>query len=195
MGAWMHTDAFMFGMTSADRLSGAAQMKIAGPHFQTPANGVTDALNLSYFHVYMPSKLLMTTFGLRPNEANAQTLPVTRTVGAATTVPITEYVPVEGGLLIQTSGIGFSTPLLSVRRVLVVKKNKKITADTIIRAAGVSNAKQFGKIKILVNKKNGMKASGRHFVFSKTRSILVTVIYKPTKRHSSTREVKILVRK
>ena len=33
-GGWMDTDASVFGLASTDRLTGAAQLKIAGPHFQ-----------------------------------------------------------------------------------------------------------------------------------------------------------------
>jgi hypothetical protein len=34
LGGWMDTDASVFGLASTDRLTGAAQLKIAGPHFQ-----------------------------------------------------------------------------------------------------------------------------------------------------------------
>lgn len=40
LGGWIDTDASIFGTASTDRLTGASQLKIAGPHFQFQAGEV-----------------------------------------------------------------------------------------------------------------------------------------------------------
>jgi len=192
-GAWMDTDAYIFGMAAADRDTGATMLKIVGPHFKYPENGKSNELNLAYVRNFMPSSFLMASFGITPEEANAQTLPVTRTTGFTTTVPGTVYTPSVDGLTLNTAGIGFSTPTVSIKRVLVVKKNKKITADQIVRAAGVFTARQFGAPKIAVNTKAGMKKVGTRYVFTKTRSLVVTLRYKSTTFDTSFRSLSVKV--
>ena len=191
-GGWVDTDASVFGLTSTDRYTGAAQLKIAGPHFRLPVNGSQD-LNLSYFRMFLPTAYLSASFGLTPQQANATTLPVRRTVGSGSTVPDTQYVPSDAGLLVNTTGIGFSIPTVSVQRVLVVKKNKKITADTILKAAGVFQTKKFGAARIVVSTKNGMKYSAKRYSFSKAKTVTVTVRYRSTKQAVSERRLTVKV--
>jgi hypothetical protein len=74
-----------------------------------------------------------------------------------------------------------------------VKKNKKITADQIVRAAGVFTARQFGAPKIAVNTKAGMKKVGTRYVFTKTRSLVVTLRYKSTTFDTSFRSLSVKV--
>lgn len=193
-GGWVDTDASVFGLTSTDRFTGAAQLKIAGPHFRLPVNGSQD-LNLSYFRMFLPSAYLDASFGLTPQQANATTLPVRRTVGSGSTVPDTQYVPGDAGLLVNTTGIGFSIPTVSVQRVLVVKKNKKITADAILKAAGVFQTKKFGAARIVVNTKNGMKYSAKRYSFSKVKTVTVTVRYRSTKQTVSERRLTVQVKR
>ncbi len=191
-GGWVDTDASVFGLTSTDRFTGAAQLKIAGPHFRLPVNGSQD-LNLSYFRMFMPSAYLNASFGLTPSQANATTLPVKRTVGSGSTVPVTQYVPSDAGLLVNTTGIGFSIPTVSVQRVLVVKRNKALTADAILKAAGVYQTKKFGAAKIVVNSRNGMRYSAKRYSFTKVKTLTVTVKYRSTKLAISERRLTVQV--
>ena len=193
-GGWVETDASVFGLTSTDRFTGAAQLKIAGPHYKFPVNGVSD-LNLSYFRMFMPSAYLNASFGLAPSEANATTLPVRRTVGSGSTIPVTQYIPSADGLLISTTGIGFSIPTMSVQRVLVVKRNQKITATSILKAAGVHQALKFGKATISINKKNGMSYASKRYRFSKVKTLTVTIKYRSTKLAISDRKLTVTVTK
>ena len=191
-GGWVDTDASVFGLTSTDRFTGAAQLKIAGPHFRLPVNG-SQELNLSYFRMFLPSAYLNASFGLTPQQANASTLPVRRTVGNGSTVPNTQYVPSESGLLVNTTGIGFSIPTVSVQRILVVKRNSKITADSILKAAGVYQTKKFGSARIVVNTKNGMRFSAKRYSFTKVKTLTVTVRYRSTKLAISERRLTVQV--
>jgi len=193
-GGWMDTDAYLFGMTGADRDTGATQMKIAGPHFKYSATGATD-LNFAYVRSFVPSGMLMASFGLTPQEANATTLPVTRTTGFTVTRPTTTYTPTADGLMLNSTGIGFSTPTVSIQRVLVVKANRKITTSQILRAAGVYNSLRFGTPKITTNLKAGMKKVGTRYTFSKVRSLEISVRYKPTATDVSFRTLRVKVTK
>jgi hypothetical protein len=76
---------------------------------------------------------------------------------------------------------------------IVLKKNKKITADAILKAAGVFQTKQFGTAKITVNKKQGMTYAGKRYSFSKVRTVLVTIKYKSTKTMWSERQLTVKV--
>lgn len=193
-GGWVDTDASVFGLTSTDRFTGAAQLKIAGPHYKMPVNGVSD-LNLSFFRMFLPSPYLDASFGLTPPQANATTLPVRRTVGNGSTVPVTEYIPSDNGLLISSTGIGFSIPTMSVQRVLTVKRNQKITASTLLKAAGVYQTLKFGSAKIAVSKKHGMSYSAKRYRFNKTKTVTVTIKYRSTKLAISERKLTVIVTK
>lgn len=193
-GGWVDTDASVFGLTSTDRYTGAAQLKIAGPHYKMPVNGVSD-LNLSFFRMFLPSPYLNASFGLTPDQANATSLPVRRTVGNGSTVPVTEYIPSPDGLLISSTGIGFSIPTMSVQRVLTVKRNQKITASTLLKAAGVYQTLKFGAAKITVNKKQGMSYSAKRYRFSKVKTVTVTIKYRSTKLAVSERKLTVSVSK
>jgi hypothetical protein len=175
-----------------DRYTGAAQLKIAGPHYKTPANGVSE-LNLSYFRMFLTSGYLSNSFGLTPGQSNDQSLPVKRTTTTGSTRPATQYIPSADGLLISSTGIGFSIPTLSVQRTYVLKKNKKITADAILKAAGVFQTKQFGAAKITVNKKHGMTYAGKRYSFSKVRTVLVSIKYKSSRTTWSERQLTVRV--
>ena len=193
-GGWVDTDASVFGLTSTDRYTGAAQLKIAGPHYKMPVNGVSD-LNLSFFRMFLPSPYLNASFGLTPDQANAISLPVRRTVGNGSTVPVTEYIASPDGLLISSTGIGFSIPTMSVQRVLTVKRNQKITASTLLKAAGVYQTLKFGSAKITVNKKQGMSYSAKRYRFSKVKTVTVTIKYRSTKLAISERKLTVSVSK
>jgi hypothetical protein len=80
-----------------------------------------------------------------------------------------------------------------VQRAYVMKKNKKITADAILKAAGVFQTKQFGAAKIMVNKKHGMTYAGKRYSFSKVRTVLVSIKYKSSKTTWSERQLTIRV--
>jgi hypothetical protein len=193
-GGWMDTDAYLFGMTAADRDTGATQMKIAGPHFKYSAIGATD-LNFAYVRSFVPSGMLMASFGLTPAEANATTLPVTRTTGFTVTRPTTTYTPTADGLMLNSTGIGFSTPTVSIQRVLVVKANRMVTTSQILKAAGVYKSLRFGAPKITTNIKAGMKKVGTRYTFSKVRSLEISVRYKSTAADFSFRTLRVKVMK
>ncbi len=191
-GGWVDTDASVFGLTSMDRYTGAAQLKIAGPHYKTPVNG-SNELNLAYFRMFLPSAYLNNSFGLRPDQANASTLPVRRTVSNGSTTPFTEYLPQSDGLLVSSSGIGFSIPTMTVQRVLRVKRNSKVTATTLLKAAGIHQTLKFGAPKISINKKHGMTFSSRRYRFTKARTAVVTITYKSTPSTKSVRRLTVQV--
>jgi hypothetical protein len=232
-GGFMDTDASVFGLASTDRLTGAAQLKIAGPHFKMdeveitvtpnqcpPNNGMIDCssqqaidfnwgstttrvvkntepiLNLSTFRAFIPSGYLMNSFGLTPAQTNASTLPVRRTASStdSSVVPTTTYTPVAGGIQIVTTGIGFSTPTISLTRILTVKKGSKISTTALLKAAGVFQAKRFGTITIATSAKNGITKSGSYFKFSKKKTVTLSIRYKPSKVSASTRTLKIVVK-
>jgi hypothetical protein len=191
-GGWVDTDASVFGLTSTDRFTGAAQLKIAGPHYKTPVNGSTD-LNQSYFRMFMPKAYLDVSFGLTPSQANATSLPVKRTARNGSTVPVTQYIPSADGLLVSSTGIGFSTPTMSVQRILTVKRNQKVTATTLLKAAGVHQSLKFGKASVKINSKNGMKYSAKRYQFTKVRTLTVTIKYRSTKLAISERRLTVNV--
>jgi hypothetical protein len=191
-GGWVDTDASVFGLTSTDRFTGAAQLKIAGPHYKTPVNGSTD-LNQSYFRMFMPKAYLDVSFGLTPAQANATSLPVKRTARNGSTVPVTQYIPSADGLLVSSTGIGFSTPTMSVQRILTVKRNQKVTATTLLKAAGVHQSLKFGKASVKINSKNGMKYSAKRYQFTKVRTLTVTIKYRSTKLAISERRLTVNV--
>jgi hypothetical protein len=229
MGGWMDTDASVFGLASTDRLTGAAQLKIAGPHYQadqielvrtqntcpwivsicagSPPNqdwGYTintivkntePILNLSTFRAFIPSAYLMNSFGLTPAQVNASTLPVRRTTIASSTIPNTTYTPVEGGIRIDTTGIGFSVPTISMSRVLTVRKGAKVSAATLTKAAGLYQAKKFGPIAVVTTKKNGATKTGTNYRFGLKKTITLSLKYKPSKKAPpTTRTLQIVVK-
>lgn len=191
-GGWVDTDASVFGLTSMDRNTGAAQLKIAGPHFKAAVNG-TSELNLSNFRMFLTTGYLDNSFGLAPSQANATTLSVKRTTTESSTRPVTQYIPSNEGLLVSSTGIGFSIPTISVQRTLVVKRNKKLTTDALLKAAGVFQTKKFGSAKITINKKHGMKYAGKRYSFSKKRTVLVNIRYKSSKSTFSVRQLTVKV--
>lgn len=191
-GGWVDTDASVFGLTSMDRNTGAAQLKIAGPHFKAAINGISE-LNLSNFRMFLTADYLNNSFGLTPAQANAATLAVKRTTTESSTTPVTQYVPSTEGLLVSSTGIGFSIPTISVQRTLVVKRNKKLTTDALLKAAGVFQTKQFGSAKIALNTKHGMKYAGKRYSFSKKRTVLVNIRYKSSKSTFSVRQLTVKV--
>jgi hypothetical protein len=191
-GGWVDTDASVFGLTSMDRNTGAAQLKIAGPHLKAAVSG-TSELNLSNFRMFLTSGYLNNSFGLTPAQANGTTLAVKRTTTESSTRPVTQYIPSAEGLLVSSTGIGFSIPTISVQRTLVVKRNKKLTTDALLRAAGVFQTKQFGAAKITINKNHGMKYAGKRYSFSKKRTVLVNIRYKSSKTTFSVRQLTIKV--
>jgi hypothetical protein len=230
LGGWVDTNASVFGLASTDRFTGAAQLKIAAPHFKMPEYdydtvrtalpcphpasicaglpagtwGYSETtvlknpdaakeLNLAYFRMFMSSGFLMNSFGLKPAEANAQTLPVKRTMGTEAMTPLTTYTPSKTGLLVDSQGIGFSAPVMSVSRVLPVTRGKTVMAATIIKAAGVARATKFGVPTIQVNTKAGMGRVGKNYRFTKAGEVSVTVRYKSSKTTSSTRILKVQV--
>lgn len=198
IGGWVDTSASVFGLASTDRFTGAAQLKVAGPHFKaaaTPGGAASTELNLATFRTFLPTEFLRLSFGLAPSQANATTLPVRRTLGTSSTAPATVYSVVEGGLRVDTTGIGFSVPTVTMQRVLVVKRGKKVTASSILAAAGVSQSKRFGSAKITLTKGSGMMKKGSRYVFSKARTVKVTVTYRATKKTTAKRILTVKVSK
>jgi len=193
-GGWVDTDASIFGLTSTDRFTGAAQLKIAGPHFKATGDGKSE-LNLANFRMFLPSAYLMNSFGLLPDQADASSLPVRRTTRSGSTVPVTEYIPSANGLLVSTTGIGFSVPTMKVQRIMVVKRNQKVTADALLKAAGVFQTKRLGTARIVVNSPNGMKMTSKFYSFSKTRNVKVTIQYQSSKKSKSVRYLTVKVMK
>lgn len=229
LGGWMDTDASIFGTASTDRVTGAAQLKIAGPHFKFQAGQIVETrtpgtcpyqksicdgsppdqvwpetittviknlepiLNLSTFRAYMPSGYLMNSYGLTPAQVNATTLPVRRTVGVDQTTPATTYTPVAGGVQIVTTGIGFSVPVISMSRVLTVKKGAKISSTALIKAAGLHQANKLWKFTIVPSKIDGITKSGTSFVFTKKKALTLVIKYKPTKKTVATRTLQVQV--
>jgi hypothetical protein len=191
-GGWVDTDASVFGLTSMDRNTGAAQLKIAGPHLKAAVNG-TSELNLSNFRMFLTADYLNNSFGLTPAQANATTLAVKRTTTENSSTPVTQYIPSGEGLLVSSTGIGFSIPTISVQRTLVVKRNKKLRTDALLKAAGVFQTKQFGAAKITINSKHGMKYAGKRYSFSKKRTVLVNIRYKSSNTTFSVRQLTIKV--
>jgi hypothetical protein len=231
LGGWMDTDASIFGLASTDRLTGAAQLKIAGPHYQldqlaqteevsrtanpcpyissicgdrtglwgytvtTIVKNVEPILNLSVFRAFIPSAYLMNSFGLTPAQVNATTLPVRRTTTDSSTIPNTTYLPVEGGVRIDTTGIGFSVPTISMSRVLTVRKGAKVSATTLIKAAGLYKARKFGPITVVATKKNGAAKSGTNYRFGLKKTINLSIKYKPSKKApKTTRTLQVIVK-
>ena len=228
LGGWMDTDAPIFGLSSTDRLTGAAQLKIAGPHFQAEqwesittkntcpwtqdvcaGSPITDwgsstkvvkkntepVLNLSVFRAFIPSGYLMNSFGLTPAQVNATTLPVRRTTTDSSTIPNTTYLPVEGGIRIDTTGIGFSVPTISMSRVLTVKKGAKVSATTLIKAAGLSQAKKFGPITVGTSKKKGISKLGKNYRFAKKNTVTLSLKYKSNATSPiTTRTLQVIVK-
>lgn len=193
-GGWVDTDASIFGLTSTDRNTGAAQLKIAGPHYKMPVNGVSD-LNLSYFRMFLPNAYLERSFGLQPSQANSTTLPVRRTVGSGSTVPATEYVVSADGLTVSSTGIGFSIPTMTVQRVFTAKRHQKVTATALLKAAGVYQTLSFGKATISVNKKHGMSFSAKRYRFGKVGRLTVTIKYRSSYDTVSERKLSVVVTK
>lgn len=196
IGGWVDTSASVFGLASTDRFTGAAQLKVAGPHFKaaaTPGGAPSTELNLATFRTYLPTEFLRLSFGLTPAQANATTLPVRRTLGTSSTTPSTVYTQVDGGLRVDTTGIGFSVPTVTMQRVLVVKRGRTVTRSSILAAAGVSSSAQFGAAKIALTKGSGMAKKGSRYVFSKVRTVNVKVTYRSTKTTTATRILTVKV--
>jgi hypothetical protein len=145
--------------------------------------------------MFLPSAHLDNAFGLTPATANAQTLPVRRTTGTGSTVPVTEYIPSSNGLLISSTGIGFSIPTMNVQRNFIVKRNAKVTATSLLKAAGVFQTLKFGKATISINKKHGMSYASKRYRFSKVKTLTVTIKYRSTKLAISERKLTVVVTK
>ena len=143
--------------------------------------------------MFMPKAYLDVSFGLTPTQANATSLPVKRTAGNGSTVPVTQYIPSADGLLVSSTGIGFSIPTMSVQRVLTVKRNQKVTATTLLKAAGVHQSLKFGKATVQINSKNGMKYSAKRYQFAKVRTLTVTIKYRSTTLAISERRLTVNV--
>jgi hypothetical protein len=135
----------------------------------------------------------MNSYGLAPAQVNATTLPVRRTVGVEQTTPATTYTPVAGGVQIVTTGIGFSVPVISMSRVLTIKKGMKISSTSLIKAAGLYQANKMWKFTIVPSKVDGVTKSGTSFVFTKKKTLTLTINYKPTKKTVATRTLQVQV--
>jgi hypothetical protein len=137
----------------------------------------------------------MNSFGLTPAQVNATTLPVRRTTTDSSTIPNTTYLPVEGGVRIDTTGIGFSVPTISMSRVLTVRKGVKVSATTLIKAAGLYKAKKFGPIAVVTTKKNGATKTGTNYRFGLKKTVTLSIKYKPSKKApTTTRTLQVIVK-
>ena len=113
----------------------------------------------------------------------------------SSTTPETTYTPVEGGIRIDTTGIGFSVPTISMSRVLTVKKGAKVSATTLIKAAGLSQAKKFGPITVGTSKKKGISKLGKNYRFAKKNTVTLSLKYKSNATSPiTTRTLQVIVK-
>jgi hypothetical protein len=193
IGSWMSTSAAFYGELKVNRLSGYSEIKVASPHFQVPVEGRSSAVNVAWVKTYFPSGYLQSAFGLVPSGANEVTLPVLRTIGQANSRTSTSYVQTVGGLVLDTQGITFSAPTISIGRVLQVKKGKSITSGELLTAAGLRPSSKFGRANIRVNTKYGMKLDGTRFKFMRAGEVSVTITYPSSRTSRSTRILQVQV--
>lgn len=136
-GAWQASNASKWGFFGDYSTSDYA-IRVAGPHFQYKVNPAdSNELNTSWFTAYMPRALVQRQFGIAPEQANESTLNVTRSVGKSPTQLPSTFSILGDGLLIETTGITFSKPVISIARRIQLRKNQRISVKNLIASAGI----------------------------------------------------------
>jgi hypothetical protein len=136
-GAWQASNASAWGFFG-DYWKPDYAIRVAGPHFKYKANpSDPDELNTAWFTAYMPRALVQRKFGIAPEQANETTLSVTRSVGRNPTQLPSTFTASEKGLLIETDGITFSKPAITISRRVQVKNRKSLSVKNIIASAGI----------------------------------------------------------
>lgn len=154
IGSYFSTDAQHVGLSSFNFETGAYGVTVAGPH-ESHLGG----LNEAYLENYWPAAYVMDNFGITPAQANAVTLPVTRTFLGSNTALSTTYRATDQGLLLSSTGITFSTPTVSVRRVVSAAAGQMVRRTDIIAAAGLRTLPSPNQIVISTTKKDRKVAS------------------------------------
>jgi hypothetical protein len=197
VGSWVDTNAMFFGPTEASRGTGAVEFRVGGPHFRTgtdPAAPTDGDLNIGRLRQFVSSDFLMSAFGLSPEEADASTLPVRRLTGDLVSTPDTTYTPVDGGLLVETTGFTFSVPRISTSRVVTATVGSSLSASALITSAGLSSVQDFYRSSINVNSRSGIRRRGSTYTFNRTGTFEISIRYKSSKRaRLSTRTLTVTV--
>jgi hypothetical protein len=180
-GAWQATNASSWGFFGDYRTPDYA-IRVAGPHFKYKVNpSDPDELNTAWFTAYMPRALVQRQFGLTPEQANESNIEVTRSVGKNPTQLPSTFTATTSGLLIETEGITFSAPVVSIKRKINIKRNKRMAPSSIINAAGIPG-NQRASARIIVNpcrsSRKGCFFANSRFVFTKKGAYRFTVSYK-----------------
>ena len=198
-GAWDATNASSWGFFGDYRTPEYA-VRIAGPHFHYKADpSEPDVLNTSWFSTYLPRALVIRQFGITPEQANENNLQVTRSVGRTPTQLPSTFTATEAGLLIQTDGITFSKPVISIKRKIVVKRNKSRSTTSIINAAGIPKSER-RSARIVTNpcrnSRKGCTTAKSKFIFRKKGTYTFTVSYKSrdARKKSITKHSRVTVR-
>jgi hypothetical protein len=136
-GAWQASNASAWGFFG-DYWKPDYAIRVTGPHFKYKANpSDPDVLNTAWFTAYMPRALVQRKFGITPEQANETTLSVTRSVGRNPTQLPSIFTATKKGLLIETDGITFSKPAITISRRVQVKNRKSLSVKNIVASAGI----------------------------------------------------------
>lgn len=180
-GSWEATNAEQWGFYG-DYKTPEYAIRIAGPHYHFKADpSEPDVLNTSWFSSYMPRALVQRQFGITPEQANETNIEVTRSVGKNPTQLPSTFTATPDGLLIQTDGITFSKPVISIRRKIAVKRNKSLSAASIINAAGIPKSeRRTARIQTnpCRNSRKGCTTTNSKFIFTKKGTYTFSVSYR-----------------
>lgn len=136
-GTWQATNSQYWGFYG-DYWKPDYAIRVAGPHFHYKENANDpDVLNTSWFTTFLPRAFIARQFGLTPENANETNIAVMRSVGKNPTQLPSVFTPQPDGLIIETTGITFSKPVIAVTRKLQLKKNQSLSTKKIIAAAGI----------------------------------------------------------
>jgi hypothetical protein len=191
IGAYFSTNAQHIGLSSVDFKTGAYGVTVAGPH-ESHLGG----LNEAFFENYWPAAYLMDNFGITPEQANASTLPVSRTLSKASSALPTTYQATATGLILSSEGITFSTPTVSTRRILLASTTRMVRQLDIIAAAGLKSVKKPGQISISSAKKDrgSIIISKSGVRFTKRGAFDLSLIFKDSNGKNATRIVRVSVK-
>jgi hypothetical protein len=68
-----------------------------------------------------------------------------------------------------------------------------LTANTLLKAAGVFQTRSLGKATITINNRHGMRLNGQRYSFTRTRNVRVTIQYQSSKKSKSVRYLTVKV--
>lgn len=197
VGSWMDTNSSFYGPTESTRASNGVQFRLGGPHFRTGTDleSASDAdLNLGWYRSFMTTSYLKLTYGLSPEQASAETLPVRKVSSGVTTIPEVTYQVVPGGLLVTTSNISYSIPAIQTSRNLDVEVGERLSSSAIIASAGLSSVQKFHRSSISVKSNSGIRRRGSSYTFTRPGTFQLTLKYKTAKRSRlSTRTISVSV--